>query len=283
MSAIKKGYTAHFILLSLLFVLGNACITAPAKIADEYNFLAFLAAFVITVAAGFCAYFIPVNKITLLPIWLLGLYCTADAFITFAVFIGQNLLPNSPRFLIILPLAVLLGYMAFLKGNAILKFSLISGVFSLAVIVFFFCSTAKNFNIKNIFIYSLPNATNFCEQIIPYFKSLLLPALLLAIFARLEDMKKSALITGLSLGLLCFGLCILNSVLLFGIKLSSALDYPYSAAGSVVTYGYLFTRLDGFLYFVYLATTVVKCAVGILVIKKSRKKMGDVLSGEFML
>ena len=68
------------------------------------------------------------------------------------------------------------------------------------------------------------------------------------------------------------GITILNSVLLFGIEFSGVLDYPYSSAGSTVTFGNLFTRMDGFLYFVYLASCIVKCAVGIFVIKKSRNK-----------
>lgn len=263
----EECYIKHFLLLSVLFVLGNACITAPTKTADKYNFLVFLISCFVALFFAFISYFIPINRITALLIFGIGFFTVGDAFISFIRFISGNLLSATPRLLVLLPFVLILVYLGFKKTNTLYKFSLICGFLSVAVVVFFFLSTFKDFNFKNIFIYKLPKLDTIFSQSIFYLKSLVIPSLLLGIFAKLERIKKGVLFGGLSLGLLCLAITILNSVLLFGIKFSGVLDYPYSMAGSTVTFGNLFTRLDGFLYFVYSATCITKCAVGIFVIK----------------
>lgn len=257
-------------MLSILLCLGNACITAPEKIANKYNFLAFLISCFVALIFAFLGYLMPINKITLLPIFLLCLYTVGDASISFIKFISIDLLPDTPRFFILLPFVFVLVYLSFKKTSTLLKFSLICGLLSVAVIAFFFLATFKDFNFKNIFIYDLPNFDTVFSQSFFYFKSLVIPALLLGVFAKQERIKKVVLFSGLGLGLVCLAVTILNSVLLFGIKFSGELSYPYSSAGSTVTFGNLFTRLDGFLYFVYSATCITKCAVGIFIAKKSR-------------
>lgn len=273
MTKLHNLYTKHFIALTALFVLGNACIIAPEKNADRFNFLAFMISCVIAVLVYFISCYIPINKITVIPVWLLSFYCIADAFITFIKFISYDLLPETHKFLIILPIAAILIYIGFQRSDMLFKFSLLCGISALAVILFFFVSTAKDFNVRNIYIYELPHIGTLCKQMMPYLKSIVLPTVLISFFAREERMKRGTVVCGLLFGFLAFGTCLLNSVLLFGIEFSGVLNYPYSSAGSTVTFGYLFTRLDGFLYFVYLVTCTVKCAVGIFVIKKSRERI----------
>lgn len=268
--ALKECYSKHFLMLSLLFVLGNACITAPAKTADKYNFLVFLICGFVSLIFAFFAYFIPINKLTAVPLFALCLFTVGDTFISFIKFISDNLLPETPRFYILLPFVLILVYLGLKKVDTLFKFSLICGVLSLAVIIFFFLSTFKDFEFENIFIYKLPPLDTVFSQSVFYFKSIIIPTFLLGVFAKQEGIKKSVLLGGVSLGILCLAVTILNSVLLFGIKFSGSLSYPYSMAGSTVTFGNLFTRLDGFLYFVYSATCITKCAVGIFVTKKSR-------------
>ena len=268
----ENCYTKHFLMLSVLFVLGDACIKSPVNSADEYNFLVFLVSCFAAILFGFAAYFVPINKITATPVYLLVFFTFCDAFISFISFISNNLLPYTPRVWIILPFAFILVYLGFKKTDTFLKFALICGLLSVAVVVFFFLSTFKDFEFENIYIYKLPKLNTVFSQSIFYFKSLVIPSLLLGIFARQENIKKGVLAGGLALGLLCLAITILNSVLLFGIKFSGELEYPYSMAGSTVTFGNLFTRLDGFLYFVYSATCITKCAVGIFVNKKIKEQ-----------
>jgi len=273
LKAVTNSYSKHFIALTSLFVLGNGVITAPISNADKYNFLGFLVACVISVAVYYLCLILPINRLTVMGIWALALYCIADAFITFIRFISQNLLPDTKPFLIALPLILLLLYIGFQKEEMLFKFSLVSFFAAASVVLFFFFSTAKDFNVSNIFINRLPSFNGFLVQLAPYLKSIVLPTVLLCIFARLNNIRNSVSVWGLAVGFILFGLTILNSVLLFGIELSGVLDYPYSSAGSTVTFGNLFTRMDGFLYFVYLASTIVKCGVGIFTIKKSRERL----------
>lgn len=266
------AYKKHFLALSALFVLGNAVITAPKTNANQFNFLGFLVAGIISSAVYFLVYLLPFGKVTAVIFCLLALFCIGDTGISFIRFIHNNLLPETKPVLIVLPFILVLIFIAFKTREMLLKFSVVSFLPAVFVILFFFFSTLKDFNFKNIFIYELPSLEVFYKQALPYIKSITLPCALLAFFSKLSGFKKSQAVSGFVIGFVLLGITILNSVLLFGIEFSGVLDYPYSSAGSTVTFGNLFTRMDGFLYFVYLASCIVKCSVGIFVIKKSRNK-----------
>lgn len=268
----SEFYKKHFLGLSALFVLGNTVITAPKTNADQFNFLGFLVAGIISLAVYFLVYLLPFNRITAVMGCLLALFCIGDAGISFIRFIHNNLLPETKPFFIVLPFILVLTFIAFKTNEMLFKFSVVSFLPVVAVILFFFFATLKDFNIKNIFIYELPNLEVFYKQTLPYIKSIALPSALLAFFSKTSGFKKGVSVSGFAIGFVLLGITILNSVLLFGIEFSGVLDYPYSSAGSTVTFGNLFTRMDGFLYFVYLASCIVKCGVGIFAIKKSRNK-----------
>ena len=265
-----RATNKHFLCLAPLFVIGNAVITAPSRNADKFSFLAFLVACILSLVVVYLCFFVPFNRATALPLIVLSLYCGFDAFITFIKFISVDLLPKTPRFFIALPVLLALCYIAFQKGNSVYKLSLITFWAVAAVILLFFLATAKDFNVKNIFIYELPDLTAVWKQLMPFLKGIVLPSVLLAFFAKSEGFKKGITIIGVGVGCIALGVCILNSVLLFGIDFAGELNYPYSLAGSTVTFGYLFTRMDGLLYFVYLVSCLIKCTIAIEVIKKSR-------------
>ncbi len=267
----KANYSNKlFCAMCVLFVLGNNVITAPINNANKYNFLAFLLSFILSISVYFLFFYIPFSKVFMVVVWLLAFLCVGQAFTTFITFISDNLLPQTEPILIAISFLILIIY-AFFRGNAVLKFSFVSIFVIAAVFLVFFLSTAKDFNVKNIFIYNIPSFAELGNQLLPYVWSVALPTGILAVFARLNGFSKKTGVLGIGIGFILLGICLLNTVLLFGINLSSTLDYPYSSVGSTVTFGDLFTRLDGLLYFVYLATSLVKCVVGILVIKKSRE------------
>ena len=60
--------------------------------------------------------------------------------------------------------------------------------------------------------------------------------------------------------------------MLFGAQMSGEFDYPYAMAISTVTFGNLFSRLDGFSYFIYFVTALIKITVCVDVIKQEMKK-----------
>ncbi len=266
----ENNFKKHYLCLALLFILGNAIIIFPPKNADKYNFLAFLLSGLVSVLAFLFGRKIKINKATVFGIILLAMYCIFDAFIAFIQFIRYDLLGKTAPFLIVLSFILVLIYISFQKTNMLYKFSLLAGILSLLVVLVFFLSTLKEFEIENIIIREFPNLKALLQQFLPYLKGFSLPMILLGLFSEQENIKASIGVFGVVLGLVVFMICLLNTVLLFGIEFSGLLDYPYASAGSTVTFGNLFTRLDGLIYFVYLTTCIVKCLVGVLVIKKAK-------------
>ena len=80
------------------------------------------------------------------------------------------------------------------------------------------------------------------------------------------------MLIGVSGGCGLAALVLLNSVMLFGAELAGKFDYPYSAAISTISVGYLFSRMDGFSYFLGFACTLVRIGVCITTVKSLFKK-----------
>ncbi len=260
-------FTKHFIALSALFLLSNAVTTLPSKNANQFTFLGFLICFLISFVLCFIISGIKSQKILLYLSVLPALYCLLDAFLDFILFVSQNLLPETQRFLIILPFVLVAIIFAKTQNSAILKFSLLSFGFCVVAIVLFFLTTLKDFTLSNIFIKTLPDANTLLEQTMPYTQKIVLPSLLLPIFAKIESQQKKTALGGLTIGYILIGICLLNSLLLFGNEFSGRLDFPYAQAISTVTFGNLFTRMDGFSYFIYLVCCLIKITVCIDIIK----------------
>lgn len=261
-----SSFSKHFVALFALFILSNAVITLPSKNADRFTFLGFLVCFIIS----FILYCLILNlnsKITLYLAVLPAFYLALDAFLDYLNFISQNLLPETQRFFIIFPLVLTVIVFAKSKTSAILKFSLLSFVFCALAICFFFFATAKDFEISNIFIKSVPNLKTLWVQTLPYLKKIVLPSALLPLYANIKNQQKKTAFGGLITGYILIGVCLLNSLLLFGNEFSGLLDFPYASAISTVTFGNLFTRMDGFSYFIYLVGCLIKITVCIDIIK----------------
>lgn len=286
-------YKFHTIALATLFIIGNGVIIFPTAIADEYTFLAYLLCSAVSILlflifGGFISKiysFTPTSHTKLYKKALLTILYFATAAITlcytvetfwdFSFFVSELALKDFPIvscFLLVLAMAV---FFALCKNEAFYKFSVIALCFTASVIVFFFLASAENYRIGNIFIFSLPPIKNFIPQLEEYIKGLILPVLLFLCFKTLvlKEVPKSYTFWGMLSGVVLLGLCILNSVLLFGTRFAGTLDYPYASAVSTVTIGRLFTRLDGFSYFVYFAAAIVRINVCIILIKSLFEKI----------
>ena len=262
----KPLFSRHFAALCTLFILGNAVIGLPVKNADKFTFLGFLISFLVGIVLYFIAFSLPLSKPLLIFGVSISFWAAADAFLALLKFINATLLEDGMRILIVIPL-IFTVILFCLKGKtALFKFSLISFCFSVVAVVFFFIFTAKDFEIKNIIIKTLPSAKNLYSQTIPYIRSVTLPSLLLVFFAKVTKNTRSSAFLGYFLGNIMLAACILNSVLLFGSKFSGRLDFPYASAISTVTFGSLFTRMDGFAYFIYFASCIIKITVCVHII-----------------
>lgn len=262
----KTNYNKHFISLCVLFVLGNGIISLPQKSADIFTFLGFLVSFLIS----FLLLLLPINFkfVSFFAVWVMG-----DTFIDFIKFISKTLLRESPKILIVLPFILTVLVFCSVNRRAVLKFSLISAMISVMAIFFFFGFTASDFNIKNIIIKAVPDLKNLYTQTMPYFKKVTLPSFLLLSYAKLNGFSKKTAFCGMALGNALLAFCILNSVLLFGSSFAGRLDFPYAFAISTVTFGNLFTRMDGFAYFIYFASCLIKITISAQIIKATLRSL----------
>lgn len=290
-------FFTHASVISALFILGNAVIILPTGNANEFTFLGYLAAAVL----GFLLYLIvlpaakrlfcenaAIGKSKFLKAGLclvytftaiFALWCAADAFGNFISFINKVILPDTPIFFTAAIFTAVVAFFATRRQEDILKFFLIAFWFVLAIILFFFVATSFKFNLRNIFVFELPKMKTLISQAKPYFFNPLIPALLLPVYNVLtfKNVRPGAAFTGLASGLILLGLCIIGSILLFGAPLAGRLPYPYSSAISTVSIGRLFSRLDGFSYFIYFACALAKITVCLFVMFSSLKRIRNIL------
>lgn len=280
-------YKFHTTSLAALFILGGGVITFPTARADEYNFLAyllcsvfaflFLFAFSKTIRKLYSftpnTYTKPYKKALFTILYFvsaaIALYYLVETFFDFLGFISELALKDFPIIICFIAFSGMLILFALCKKSAFYKFSVLAFCFTAFVICFFFLASLKNFRIDNIFIFSLPPIKSFIPQLIEYIKEIIAPIFLFLCFKNLNLCKVSEKhsFIGVIFGVILLALCLLNSVLLFGGRFAGTLDYPYASAVSTVTIGRLFTRLDGFSYFVYFSAAIVRINLCTILIK----------------
>lgn len=263
-----KPFSHHFVWLSVLFILGSSIINLPANFTDKLTFLGFVIAFLLSLAVVFAIYKFNFLKY---PILFLAIYFIGDTFIVFLQFISKTILKNSQNFWVLVIFLFALLYFCFRKSTEILNFSLVSGVACGLLLIFFFFATVKDFNLKNIYIYSFPTVKRLLRQTLPYVKTVTLPIAVLTLYAKQCKTSKTVALSGVCIGNVLLLISIFNSILLFGADMAGELEYPYAMAISTVTFGNLFSRLDGFSYFIYFVTALIKITVCINVIKAEAK------------
>ncbi len=266
----KFAYRKHTASLCALFILSGAIISLPNSEANRFTLLGLLCACALTVIL--CISVAAVYKQSLLfkiPCLLLSVFVLAEVFYEFCSFISRALLPKTPTPVIFAVFGAVCIYLCIKPEAVFLKFSLLSFVFCLFLAVFFFLCTAKDFKLCNIYLYNVPSFSKLARQCAPYLLKITLPSFVLAVYIKESrpDFGKRDLTFGVLAGLTLSLACILNSVLIFGSNLAGRLIYPYSSAVSTVTFGRLFTRLDGFVYPLYFSACLVKACVCISVIK----------------
>lgn len=274
---IKEDYRIHTVLLSVLFVLGNAIITFPKSGANNNTFLGFLVAFIIALCLA-----VPVSGIInrllnckiksvlyICNIALIGfiLYDAGRCVKDYVGFVSRSILPETSIFVIGAVLFLVTLWSATRPSSTILKFSLISFFIVSVVVILFFIFSMKSLNIEYIFLLSLPDFYDVIKQSLPYISGVFLSFITTFIYQKqiLGSVKNGGSVISVLLTGLLFGVVLLNSILLFGSRLSGDYKYPYSDAISVISIGDLFTRMDGFAYFVFFATSLIKLTVSVFV------------------
>ena len=276
----KFTYFSHTAALSAIFVIGSAVITLPVSGSNEFGFLAFMITGVLLVLvywlfsvvfnkinvtestkpvfkALYCAFFISAG--------VFALFCLAETFLSLTEFVSKIILVQTSKFFIVSIFAAVIVVFALKAKESILKFSLLGFALISAVIVFFFIAPMDKYELRNIYVFKFPRISEILTQMKPYLINPLSHSIILPIYLKLEwgKTKSKPSVLGVSIGCFLLGLCILSPILLFGAGVSGELQFPFNSAVSTVTVGRLFTRLDGFSYFVYFVSALIKsCVLG---------------------
>ncbi len=290
----KTAFLPHITALSAIFILGNGVINFPLTGANEFSFISFLLSAVL-LAGIYSAFSFLWNKfnvtpcsdlflkciytVAILAVGIFALFSSAECFLDLTSFIAKIILPATPKFFIAVLFGWVIIYFSLKPKESLLKFSLVSIVLVTAVVLFFFIAPMDKYDLRNIFIFRLPKLEEVMVQGKPYFINPLLHSIILPVYLKLElgQSKTKQGFLGVVLGSVLLGLCILSPILLFGSNVCGSLEFPFSSAVSTVTVGRLFTRLDGFAYFVYFVCALIKITVCVRVAFMTLRKISKLI------
>ena len=276
----KVNYLRHIICLTALFVIGNAGIIIPFEKSDDtclYTFIAAAAVFTVIAVILFplikrlycenAAEYTGIKKQLTVILYvitvLLMLFTASLCFRDYTDFVSVTILPETPAFIISFIFFICISIFSIQKDSVILKFSVFAFLMSAAAVLIFFAVSLPTSKLENIILLRIPNFKNSLGQFSGQLLKIFLPIFPAIIYSALVIGKQSKkyMTTGLVSGSVIMLIMLLNSLLLFGADMASNLEYPYAAAISTVTIGDLFTRLDGFSYFLFFASCTVKITV----------------------
>ena len=273
----KKIFGRAALCLSALFVLGDGIIILPLMKGAYYTLYSFLTAVVLGLLLYFTVSFIygklfssendntlkkGIEKPVLIVVAVFSLFTLADAFSVFTKFASDVILENTPFYIINIVFLGVILYFSFKRQECILKFSLVFFLFVLGLIIFFFLASVSDYSLHNLALQTPIDMKVFLKSLKSFIKNPILSSLILPFYYRfaLKERHISAHF-GVVLGYLLLLLAVISSLLLFGSELSAELSYPHFSAVSTITVGRLYTRLDGFLYFIYFITSIIKINV----------------------
>lgn len=260
-----NNYKPHIFSLFGLFVCGNAVITLPFYNAKNQIFVFLITAAlsvlfvrIFTVIMRCCKKSKVVFWTVCLPVCLLALYGAMTTLYDYLHFVRAVQLPQTSFVWLAFFMLTLVVVFAISPNSAIYKYCLLMAVFCAAMVILLFIVGTKHFDLSQLgLILNLCNLWAATPTIfLRYFSSLAVPVL----FVFLTDADKTikAITFGSVFGFWAVGICLAQGVLTLG---GAEYSYPYIDAVSVISSGSLFTRLDGFVYFIFFATAITKAAV----------------------
>ncbi len=273
-----KNYSLHIIFLLALNIFGEAAIVVPYKNASVYSFIGFLIAAAVgillfTVLSLFIPYKPtlsskkgPLKFVFSLLIVMAAFGSILSAFLSVKEFLGfasEILLPKAPRLISLILIVLAVVFLALVKEETVLKFCIISAIPVILTVVILFCLSISSMKLINISVFSLPDTNRLFKLSLPYFLRIFLTAVPALIFVsgiiRIKA-RKGTVIWGVLLGTALLSAVVLQSMLILGTAVNS-FDFPYLSAVGTLTFGNLFTRLDGFVYFLFFVGVIIKSAV----------------------
>lgn len=278
----KKEYSLHTLCLAAIFLVGNAAVTIPYAGADRNTFLGFLISALIALPI-FCTVAFLLNRLKIPPqgafrtllkatgliLSVFILLGAAVCFRNYRLFVSRDMLPKTPAVLISIGFAVSVLMLVLSPHGTLLKFSLFSFILTAVITGILFAASLPRLNPDTVILLRKPEPSEVYEQTKPYLLNVFIPALPVLLYERqvFGRVRIKRSLWGVALGSVVLGLCLLGTLMLFGAAVAAELEFPYAASISTVTVGNLFTRMDGFAYFVYFAGCIIKISASISVVK----------------
>lgn len=262
-----KKCTPHILAFSAMFVLGNALISMSVNLLNIYSLIF---SGIVSLALIFAARLLInwgrknkiISYILTAFVSVLAVWGAVTTFYDFINFLKSEQLPQAK---IVLLSAVFIGVIVvFAKSSdlAFYKYSLLVAIIGGVFTAVCFIGGIRNFEFslfKSIF--ATPHFSTA-----PFVK-FFLPIMLLHVFTHSGDKPTKPIAIGVVIGFFALFLCVIQVILTLGD--TADISYPYLKAVSVISSGSLFTRLDGFVYFLFFVTALIKITVCIKAVKKS--------------
>lgn len=278
-----KEYSFHRISLACLFLFGNISLFVPYNNAKNGEFSSLLIALTIGILFYFVWYFFA-DKIytaesgkllsnifcgTAIVVCLLANAITVNNFINY---ISYDVLIKSLRISVVVAFLGICLYVISKTNEQIAKLSLLAFFFIISVIIILFAISFKNFEpvgLKELFCGKVVKRSGFY-----LYKAFWFP-IVYALFSRFAYVDKNIKndILGNVIGGVLIIVCFISAVLTFSLPFASKIDFAYPTSISVVNIGELYTRMDGYAYFIFFFSALVKSSVCGLTVKMLLKKM----------
>ncbi|MBE6810138.1 MAG: hypothetical protein E7521_03660 [Ruminococcaceae bacterium] len=255
----NKNYALHIFALGVLFIFGNTIISMPTNVFNVY-FLGFmcLISYALILLARLMIYLSPKSKIIMyalnISVLLLSVWGAVTTFADFITFLKAEQLPQASVMLLSTVLIAVTLAFVYSSDLAVYKYGLLVALIAVVFVVICFAGGISVFNFSSV--KSTLTAPQFSVMsFIKYF----LPVAVLPFFINYGKTYAKSLRLGIAAGFTGLLLCVMQVALTFGDI--SRVAYPYLKAVGVLSSGSLFTRLDGFIYFVFFVTSLIKITI----------------------
>lgn len=264
----RSVFYFHTVCLSSLFVIGQFIITLPFTKSPS-SFLAFLLS---AIAGGLLCFLVSlilslknklINTMIFIMITVYSAFVLADTFEVFCGFARKVLFKDSFSVSVVLSFFLICSYFILSKNQNVLKFSLISFIYSAFVILIFIFLLLPNFKFSNISHWGNIEFNNMLDDFKQHFLNIFLSSILLQFnqVNNLYENKRNAVVLGVLLGSFILAVCGISTILLFGSGFTGVIEFPLVSVISTVSVGKLFSRLDAFCYFIFFFSCLLKIAV----------------------
>lgn len=135
----------------------------------------------------------------------------------------------------------------------------------LIILVVLFAYSVRFMNVKYFIPYKALDSSWF-QAFLPLYLSLTASSLPLVIIGKKE--KKSVFAYAFLIAFAIIGVSVITVLGIFGSEFASTLDYPYLSAVGTAAMGEIFSRFDGFFYFVCFFSVLIKTALCIYSFKE---------------